>query len=83
MWFLHHYIITWLLLGAIALKTVPGTGGWLIMITDSRNTYHTWLTWPALLLCWVFWPIGPWVARQMFMLAWRLNVYDNIRKIGR
>ena len=60
--------VFWLLIGIVACK-FNRCGDWLIMITDERNTSRTWLAVPTLILCWMFWPFAPWIARIMFLLS--------------
>jgi hypothetical protein len=64
-----YYIVIWIICGITHGYINRNVGGWLIMITDSRNTHQTWMTLPSLLLCWILWPIGGWIARKLFMLC--------------
>ena len=58
--------IVWL---AIGYERLSFEGGWLIMITDKRNTKRTWLAIPSVIVCVILWPINRWVARWCFMLS--------------
>lgn len=67
-----YYIAIWIALGVVYGMS-GGFGGWLIMITDKRNTFHTWMAFPSLILCWIFWPIGGWLSRMLFYMCLIMN----------
>jgi hypothetical protein len=62
-------IALWIAIGFLYVRLTHEAGGWIIMITDTRNTPRTWMTWPSIILCWVLWPISGWVARHCFYLS--------------
>jgi hypothetical protein len=46
--------LVWLFIGVQQVRRHER--GWLAMMTDTANVRFTWLSLPALLLCWVCWP---------------------------
>lgn len=64
---------SWICFGGI-IVCLKGDGGWVVMISDDRNCRHTWLAFPALILCWVFWPIRRLVGRLCFLIVWSFGL---------
>ena len=59
--------VTWTSIGFWYVKITPSD--WLHMMSDDRNVRYPWMSIPALILCWIFWPIYPWLSRQLFLFA--------------
>lgn len=60
--------IIWIVCGIVKVR-FDGSGGWLIMIADSNNKRWTWMAIPALLICWILWPISVQTARFIFLVT--------------
>lgn len=59
--------VAWIVVGFVWVKFREE--GWLIMITNPRNSRHTWMAIPALFLTLILWPVCNQVARFMFMVS--------------
>lgn len=64
-------VASWMLAGIVHLRFFNDgrAGGWLIMITDRRNTNATWMAIPALVITWMLWPFAEEVARRLFLTS--------------
>lgn len=64
-------IIVYLAIGFYMLRFEKG---WLIMLTDDRNVRNTWLAIPALILCWILWPLIRVLPMWLFLFMWRFGL---------
>lgn len=71
-------VLIWYTIGFFVMRRFEG--GWLIMVTDRRNTHQQWLTFPGLFATWTLWPICTIVARLTFFLALHLDALKRERE---
>lgn len=72
----------YILIGVLKVKWFDRNdeGGWMHMLSDSRNTNWTWLSFIGLAVAWITWPIGlifPGICfnEALFKIQWSLCVY--------